>query len=119
MNYQTDISTAFSKYGNEIKIISKDGRSYKTFGFIQPISYINSTYNNIDSTFISSMDKMYYSLIAKQDASFDVDDKVILDNITYRVIKCRRYIFKNKCVYKWAILKLYYPPQEDDFSDNI
>ena len=63
-------------------------------------------------------DKMYYLLVAEKDSAVDSNDKLILDNSTYEVIKCQSYMYQNKCMYKWAILKLCYPILEDDFSGN-
>lgn len=116
MNMSASITKSFREYGNKITALSNDNVS-EIYGFIQPLNY--KTHSNIyESTVVSARDKMYYLLVAEKDSNISENDNLILDNSTYQVIKCQSYMYKNKCMYKWAILKLCYPFLEDDFSDN-
>lgn len=116
MNISSSITKSFREYGNKITALSKDNVS-TIYGFIQPLNY--KVHSNIyESTNISVKDNMYYLLVAEKDSAVDSNDKLILDNSTYEVIKCQSYMYQNKCMYKWAILKLCYPILEDDFSGN-
>lgn len=116
MNVVSSITNAFKEYGSKITVLSKENVS-TIFGFIQPLSY--KTQSNIfESTDISVRENMYYLLVAEKDSNIISNDCLILDNSSYKVVKSQSYIYRNKCVYKWAILKLCYPFSEDDFSDN-
>ena len=116
MNIGSSITKSFREYGNKITALSKDNVS-TIYGFIQPLNY-KANSNIYESTNISARDNMYYLLVAEKDSAVDSNDKLILDNSTYEVIKCQSYMYRNKCMYKWAILKLCYPILEDDFSGN-
>ena len=59
-----------------------------------------------------------YLMIADKSADLVSGDNVVLCDTTYYVVRVQDYVFRNKCLYKWAILKLYYPLQEDDFDDS-
>lgn len=110
------VSASFDKYGSDIEIIARDGSSFKTKGVIQSISYKNSNnYENVSSD-ISSVRDMRYMLMTKCDAVMGENDIVKSDGKLYRVLVWQKYIVKNNCIYKWAILKTYDLPQEDDFS---
>lgn len=116
MNIVSSITNTFKEYGSKITVLSKEKVS-TIFGFIQPLNY--KTQRNIfESTDISARENMYYLLVAEKDSSISSNDSLILDNSTYKIVKIQSYIYGNKCVYKWAILKLCYPFLEDDFSDN-
>ncbi len=114
MNIVTAINASFEKYGSKVEIISGDSVS-TTKGFVQPLSYKNSNYYIKDGTDVSIGDEMRYMLYAKADTKMTQNDIVKFDNTLYRVLVWQKYVAKDSCVYKWAIMKGYEPEQEDDF----
>lgn len=117
MNIVTSIEKGFSDFGNTLTILSENSIS-KTTGFVQPISYNGSKYYNFNISDISAKENIRYLCICKSNAEINRGNKIILDNITYCVVRSEKFIHKDKCLYKWAILKLYYPAKEDDFVDD-
>ena len=117
MNIVTSIENGFSDFGNTLTIQSKNSVS-KTTGFIQPISYQGSKYYNFNISDVSAKENIRYLCICKSDAEINRGDRLILDNTTYSIVRSEKLIYKDKCLYKWAILKLYYPAKEDDFVDD-
>lgn len=117
MNITTSVTNSIRSYGSEITILGKE-KIASTTGFIQPISYHSSKYNDYECTDISRRENIRYLMIADKSADLVSGDNVVLCDTTYYVVRVQDYVFRNKCLYKWAILKLYYPLQEDDFDDS-
>ena len=117
MNITTSVTNSIRSYGSDITILGKD-KITSTTGFIQPISYHSSNYNDFDCTDISRRDNIRYLMIAQKDADLCNGDNVVLCDTTYNVIRVQDYVYRNKLLYRWAILRLYYPLQEDDFDDS-
>ncbi len=115
MNMVSKVSASFDKYGSNVEIINGEN-TFMTKGILQNMSYRNSNYYEKDCKDISSTGDMRYMLMTKADAVIGEKDIIRFEDRLYRVLVWQKYIVKNSCIYKWAILKLYHPEQEDDFS---
>ncbi len=118
MRLETKIREKFDSLGSDITVFDTGNNQIdKTKGFIQPISYRGSKYYDFENTDVSSNDNIRYLLLCKSDANIKGSNRLGVNGVLYSVIRCESYFFKNKCIYKWAILKMYYQKQEDDFID--
>lgn len=113
MNIVSAVNKSFDKYGSNIEVISDDD-TYITKGFVQPLNK-NSRNYEVNTTDVSSCNEMRYMLFAKADTPMSRNDIVKYDNTLFKVIIWQKYLAKDDCVYKWAIMRVYSPCQEDDF----
>lgn len=110
------VTASFEKYGSDVLITKSDGSVSKTKGVLQTISYKNSNNYELENCDISSVRNMRYMLMARYDADIVEGDVLSCNDSFFRVLVSQKYIVGNNCIYRWAILKTYEKPQEDDFS---
>lgn len=111
------INKKITHYGSDIRVISND-TEICVKGFIQPY-YSKSVYDSgISGKDISIKENSLYKMVSGCEYIPKHGDVVIMADKKYVVRNSETYIWQNKPLYTWAILNLYFPPQEDDYNDN-
>jgi hypothetical protein len=115
MNIVNALDSTLKEYGSVVKVCRNE-ETFETIGFIQPINYRTTTNDYVYSEDISARENAHYLFIGCADHILMSGDKLWLDDVAYNVLRSEKYIYQNKTLYIRAILILYFPNQEDDFS---
>lgn len=113
------LENAINKWGSTFKI-TQNGETINCKGFIQPLRYKNNMYLNGKSLDAGYFDGGHFLFISYGDIGL-VNHKVAYFEDTtskYVVKRADVHTYKDNTLYTWAILKPYFPPVEEDCTDE-
>lgn len=119
MSLSALINKSIDKWGSTFKI-SENGQTFTYKGFVQPLRYKNNMYlggKRLDAGFF---DGGHYLFITKGDAGIKAHSRAVIEDVNtkYAVKRAELFTVRDKNIYTWAILKPYFPPVKEDFSND-
>lgn len=116
MSIYKTVENSINKWGSTIKI-SNNGEIYTCKGFIQPLRYKNNMYLGGKRLDAGYFDGGHYLFIAGAGTNLSCHGDAIIENggKKYAVKRAESFVYGDRELYLWAILKPYVPPRKEDF----
>lgn len=117
MSFHKSVIDMLNRYGSEVDICTSDV-VITTKAFIQPLRYKSQYTKKLSFGGKSSDD--YFLYIGKPDCVLDstVPSIIIFDDKKFVVHNTHSYVFNDKTLYVWAVLKPYYEKRRDEYGPN-
>ncbi len=117
MSFHKSVADMLSRHGSVVEIQTGDTK-VKTNAFIQPLRYKSQYTSKLG--FGGTFDDNYYLYIGSPDCTLcaNTPSIITLDGKKYVVHNTQTYVYKNKTLYVWAVLKPFYEKRRDDYGTN-
>lgn len=117
MSFHKSVNDMLSRHGSVVKIQTGDIKT-QTKAFIQPLRYKSQYTSKLG--FGGKIDDNNFLYIGSADCTLceKTPSIVTLDDKKYVVHNTQPYVYKNKNLYVWAVLKPFYEKRRDDYGTN-
>lgn len=117
MSFFGSIKNMINRYGNRVTI-EKDGKTYSSKAFIQPLHYKSRTSDELCIGGFS--DNRYYLYIGMPQIEFSIRENAVItsNGKKYIVHSSDGYELHNSVLYVWAVLKPYKNQRRDDYDTD-
>lgn len=117
MSFRKTFNDMLARHGSNVTVSTGD-KTIQTKAFIQPLRY-KSQYAEIIG-FGGKYDDSYYLYIGSADSKLCADTPSIVtqNDEKFVVRNTHNYVYKNKTLYVWAVLKPFKKQRRDDYGTN-
>lgn len=117
MSFHKSVCDMISRHGSAVTIQTGETK-VESKAFIQPLRY-KSQYT-ADLSFSGKLSENYYLYIGSADCTLcaNTPSIITLNDKKYVVHNTQSYVYKNKTLYVWAVLKPFYDKRRDDYGTN-
>lgn len=117
MSFHKSICDMLARHGSDVEVKTGD-TTVSTKAFIQPLRY-KSQYTST-SGFGGTYSDSYFLYIGSPDCSLCAKTPSIVsqNDEKYVVYNTQRYVYKNKNLYVWAVLRPFKEKRRDEYGTN-
>lgn len=117
MSFHKSVNNLLLRYGSDV-VVHTDDKKVNTKAFIQPMRYKSQYTSKLG--FGGKIDDNNFLYIGSADCTLceKTPSIVTLNDRKYVVHNTQPYVYKNKTLYVWAVIKPFYEKRRDDYGTN-